>query len=180
MKTMKKIITLFIAVAIFAGAQAQSTEDAKRVILGQRKGNNSGQDPRDIFGTSNERRVYEENGNRNYPYGSREAEIDRVNREYDYKIQSIRNNGTLSYSEKERIIRDLNNQRQRSIKEISRGSDRNYNNRNNNYDKNRNKKYKDRDDDDDDDDRRYRSNNGKNGWSKSKGNKKGYRDRDDD
>jgi len=161
---MKKIITLLIAAFAFAGLQAQTTEDARRVILGKKKENSSQKDPGDIFGSREERRVNEENGTR-YPSGSREAQIERINREYDYKIQTIRNNNSLSSAEKERIIRDLNNQRTKKIKQI-----------NNDYKRN------DRNDDDDDDDRYEKRNKGKHkGWKKGNGHKKNkHKGHDDD
>lgn len=158
---MKKFITLLIAVAAFAGAEAQSNkiEEAKRVVLGGGGNNNN---DRDIY---EDRRV----GSRDYPYGtSREAEIDRINRDYDQKIQSIRNNPYLSSAEKERTIRQLNNERERRIREI-----------NNSYeDRNRDRRY---DDDNNRKARKNKSNNGKHkGWTKGKGNQKKYKDRYDD
>ena len=150
---MKKIITLLIAVAAFAGAEAQSnkTEEAKRVIFGGGGNNND----RDIY---EDRRV----DSRDYPYGtSREAEIDRINRDYDLKIQSIRNNPYLSSAEKERTIRQLNNERERRIRELSNSYEDRRNN-DDNYGKNKKNK----------------SNNGKHkGWTKGKGNQKKYKDR---
>jgi hypothetical protein len=152
---MKKLFILVITFGIFTTLFAQSTsemEEAKRVILGQKKNSrtNDGQTRRD-----DDRRVNEENGR--YP-GSREAEIERVNREYETKIQSIRNNPTLSAEEKERMIRQLNKERAEKIRRI-------------------NKSYKDRDDDNDDDDydkkdKKYgKNNNGKKlGWEKGVGN----------
>jgi hypothetical protein len=155
---MKKFITLLIAVAAFAGAEAQSNkiEEAKRVVLGG--GNNN---DRDIY---EDRRV----GSRDYPYGSsREAEIDRINRDYDQKIQSIRNNPYLSSAEKERTIRQLNNERERRIREINNGYE----------DRDRDRRY----DDDYRKDKKNKSNNGKHkGWTKGKGNQKKYKDRYDD
>jgi lipopolysaccharide export LptBFGC system permease protein LptF len=152
---MKKLLILLISFGTFTTLFAQSTsemEEAKRVILGQKKNSrtNDGQTRRD-----DDRRVNEENGTR-YP-GSREAEIERVNREYETKIQSIRNNPTLSAEEKERMIRQLNKERVEKIRRI-------------------NKSYKDRDDDNDDDydkkDKKYgKNNNGKKlGWEKGVGN----------
>jgi len=63
---MKKLFILAIAAFSFAGAQAQTAEDAKRVILGEPKRKSTTQDPRDILGNRDDRRVYEENGTR-YP-----------------------------------------------------------------------------------------------------------------
>lgn len=148
---MKKLFIFLISFGVFTSLFAQSTpemEEAKRVILGQKKNSrtNDGQTRRD-----DDRRVYEESGTR-YP-GSREAEIDRVNREYETKIQSIRNNPTLSAEEKERIIRQLNQQRVEKIRRINRS-------------------YKDYDGNDDRKDKKYgKNNNGKKlGWEKGVGN----------
>lgn len=157
---MKKIITLFVAVLVLAGAQAQtSKEEARDVILGKRKDNPSQKDERTIPGNRENTGEY---GSR-YPSGSREAEIDRINREYDYKIQSIRNNNALNSEEKERIIRDLNNQRARKIKQV-------------------NNEYKRNDGDNDNDDRYEKHNKGKHkGWKKGNGHKKNkHKGHDDD
>jgi len=166
---MKQILTLLIFIAAFASIQAQTPqEEARRVILGQKKTNNENGSPngRDII-LGGDRRVYDERGSR-YPNGTREQSIDQVNREYDTKVQSIRNNSYLSSAEKERTIRQLNNDRARRIKEINgRNEGRRYENRN----------------DRDNDDRYERHDNGKHkGWKKGKGNQKKYKkyDKDDD
>ena len=167
---MKKILTLIISAAAFVSAFSQTNdEEARRVILGGKNKTGSTtetsrdrQNPRDVVLGGRNRRVYDEQGNR-YPNGTgtRDQQIDQVNRDYDQKINSIRNNPTLSSVEKERIIRDLNNERAKRIRAI-----------NNNY-KNRDKD--DYDDDDDDDDnkknKKYKKNNGNHyGWEKGKGN----------
>ncbi len=102
----------------------------------------------------------DERGSR-YPTGTREQNVDQVNRDYDAKVQSIRNNPYLSSAEKERAIRQLNNDRARRIKEINNGNE-----------ERRYEKRKDRDND-----KRYeRHDNGKHkGWEKGKGNKKKYK-----
>lgn len=158
---MKKVITLLIAVSSFAALHAQTSRDeARRVILGEGKKQpqtSTSQNPRDIIlGGGNNGTNYPNSYPNNYPNSSRQAQIDGVNREYDAKIQSIRNNPYLSQAEKERAIRQLENDRARRIREI-----------NNQYG-NQNKKYKKHDDDD-----RYegRHDNGKHlGWEKGKGN----------
>jgi len=168
---MKQILTLFICVTVFASVQAQTPqEEARRVILGQKKTNdgNGSRNGRDII-LGGDRRVEDERGSR-YPSGTREQQIDQVNRQYDTKIQSIRNNPYLSSSEKERAIRQLNNDRARRIKQINgRNEDRRHENRG----------------DRDNDDSYERHDNGKHkGWKKGKGNQKKYkkhdRDYDDD
>ncbi|MFN2437557.1 MAG: hypothetical protein ABR503_00045 [Chitinophagaceae bacterium] len=167
---MKKILNLFICAAAFAFAQAQTPqEEARRVILGERKTSDRDRSPneRDII-LGDDRRVHDERASR-YPNSStREQRIYEVNREYDAKVESIRNNHYLSSAEKQRMIRQLNNDRARKIQEINiRYEDRRYENR-------RDKGY---------DDRYERGNNGKHkGWEKGKGNQKKYRkyDRDED
>ena len=162
---MKKIVTLALAVASLAAVQAQtSKEEARRVILGESKGspkNTPNQNPRDVIlgGGSNEGK-YPDAYPRRYPSGSSEARIDQVNREYDAKIRSIRNNPYLSQAEKDRAIRQLENDRARKIREINgqySGS------------KKYSKKWKKNHDDDD----RYegKHDNGRHlGWEKGKGN----------
>jgi hypothetical protein len=150
---MKKIITLVLAVASFAAANAQTTkEEARRVILGESKGSTKTtptQSPRDIIlGGGN-------NGGVNS--GSREAQIEQVNREYDAKIQSVRNNPYLSQAEKDRAIRQLESDRARKIREI-----------NGQYSSNKKYSKKNRKDYDRDE---ARHDNGKHlGWEKGKGN----------
>lgn len=162
---MKKILTLLIAAGTFISVQAQtSREEARRVILGGGTSNdrNSGGNRDVILGGGNNGESYPSYPG-NYPSGNSQSQVDQINREYDNKIQSIRNNSYLSYEEKQRAIRQLEKDRQARIKQLNRS----YN------------------DDNRYDDNRYgKKNNGKHkGWNKkSKNNnwKKGNRDRDDD
>jgi hypothetical protein len=144
---MKKVITLLLLVGTVASASAQTAEESRRVVLGtggdSRTERNS---PIDVI-LGRDRRV-EDDRNTRYPsgtYGSREREIDQVNREYDRKIYSIRNNRTLTASEKERMIRQLENDRARRIRGINnryygdRRDDRRYDD---DYSHSKNKKYK--------------------------------------
>ena len=155
---MKKIITLFLSLGALTTVFAQNTrdmEDAKRVILGAPRTGSPTQNPKDIV-LGGDRRVYEGN-DRRYPNGSsRDAQVYNINREYDAKIYSIRNNRYLSASEKERMIRQLEIDRERAIRQVN----NQYSNNNRNY-----KKYNDRDN------KKYKSNNGNHyGWEKGKGN----------
>ena len=162
---MKKVITLLLIVSTVASASAQtSQEESRRVVLGTGGGSkterSTGSGPVDVI-LGRDRRVEDNQGTR-YPngtYGSREQQIDQVNREYDRKINSIRNNRTLSAAEKERMIRQLENDRARRIREID------------------NRYYGDRDNRRYDDDnyakknKKYKSNNGNHyGWEKGVGN----------
>lgn len=156
---MKKILTLLIAFGAFATLQAQSREENRRVVLGDRNENGT-------YGGRNDRDVVLGRGESGrYPEGTyssnRQYEIDRINREYSEKINSIRNNRYLNSSEKERAIRDLERDRQRRMEQIN----RNYNDRNERNE--RNDRY-------DRDDRYSRNDNGKHkGWYKKEKNKNG-------
>lgn len=159
---MKKFITLLLLAGAFSGPAFSQTpqEESRRVILGKGGSttNTGSSDPRDIILGRDGR-----NNETGYPNGTREQQVNQVNREYNEKIQSIRNNPTLTAAEKERMIRQLENDRQRKINEIN----KRYN------DGNRNRNDRDRDDDDDDKkDKKYgKNNNGKKlGWEKGVGN----------
>lgn len=168
---MKKILTLLMATGSFIAVNAQtSKEEARRVVLGESKkgdGNTSTKNRDVILGGGNNENENRRTYPNSYPNsGSRQAEIDQVNRQYDSKIYSIRNNGTLTQEEKERMIRQLEKDRAKKIKAI-------------NSDKNYGKKSKKYDDDDDDDSYKKKGNNGKHkGWTKGKGNQKKNKDRD--
>lgn len=155
---MKKLITLLLATGAFVAVHAQtSKEEARKIILGQEKGNTStSRNGRDVVLGGGNEKTYPNSYPNNYPSGSRRSEVDRVNREYDEKIWSIRNNNRLSSDEKARIIRQLEQDRARRIREV---------NQSDSYGK-KGKKY------DDDYGKRYgKSNNGKHlGWEKGKGN----------
>ncbi|HZH64179.1 MAG TPA: DUF1542 domain-containing protein [Flavisolibacter sp.] len=160
---MKKILTILLATGAFVSVQAQSKEEARRVILGG--GNGSSTDRN--HPTNGDRDVILGGGNKNTrsyptsnPSGNGQSQSDEVNREYDTKIQSIRNNDYLSYEEKQRAIRQLEKDRQKRLQQIN-------SQYNNNYGRNGN-----------------RQNNGKHkGWNKKNKNKnwkKGNNDRDRD
>lgn len=155
--TMKKLLSLLVVLSLFTGLRAQTSRDeARRVILG---GENTRTD-------RNGKVVYDRNGYpTNYPNSSQQAEVDRVNREYDAKINSIRNNRNLSTAEKDRIIRQLEQERRQKINAINNRYGGTYgrngrNDRNDRYDDDYNKKNK-----------RYKKDNGKHlGWEIGKGN----------
>lgn len=163
---MKKLAILLITTFAIGNLFAQSNdmEEARRIVLGERKDSRSSypnNDAKDVVLGRDDRRVYDERNSRypnRYPTTSR-SRTEQVNREYDAKIRSIRSNRTLSASEKERIIRDLNYERERKIRNIN--GDRRYDNRryddDNKYKKNKKNKNK--------------GNNGNHyGWQKGKGN----------
>lgn len=162
---MKMIIPLllsFITVTtVFAQTDAQK-EEAKRVILGEKRGSTSTpktSDNRDVILGGDDRTVNGERGSR-YPAntGTKEQQIYEINREYEAKSHSIRNNRTLSASEKERIIRQLESDRRRKTARI-----------NDRYSGNGERSYEGRDDYKKT--KKNKSNNGNHkGWQKGKGN----------
>ncbi len=162
---MKKITTLLLCIGAFATTFAQtSAEESRRIILGKQGETERERQERtskDVILGREDRRVNNETGTR-YPNGSSAQKVREINREYDAKVQSIRNNRTLSAAEKERTIRQLNADRDRKIRDIKARS-------------NDNRRYDDRKDRDDDDrnykSKKNKSNNGNHyGWEKGKGN----------
>lgn len=135
---MKKTIALLITFGAFASAysQTRNIEEARRIINGEPK---------------EERAVYGESSSR---------ERDDINRDYDRKIDAVRRNPVLSPAQKERSIRDLENERNRKIRDWNEryGADRR-DKKNDGYAKNK----------------KYKKNNGKHlGWEKGKGNPHKY------
>ena len=121
---MKKILTLLLAAAMFSSAFAQY-------------------DPKDDWDKNNDGDVYAKDGkhrhddDRNkggYYFTTRERDmqIEQINREYDYRIQSVKNKFFMSWYQKKRQIEFLKDQRDREINMVyARFNDRR--NKYNNY-----------------------------------------------
>ena len=143
---MKKLIILIVIIAstVTSFSQSRTIEKAKEVIT---------KEPTNNY--PDNRRVSTDN----YPAaGSREAEINEINRRYDAKIQAVRVNPVLSAEEKERRIKDLEYERAQQVRQIN---NRYYSNndRTKNKNKSTGKAY------------RKKDNPGKHlGWEKGKGN----------
>lgn len=135
---MKKYSVLLITLLAAAGSQAQSRKiDENREIINGYPTNNG--------------KVYGDKGNQ-YPnnsgYPTSSSEVDKINREYDRRINAVRMNPTLSANEKQRRISKLEYERQQRLKEV-------YSYKNGKYSTNK----------------KYKKNNGKHlGWEKGKGN----------
>lgn len=124
--SMKKIFTLLFAVGMFTLAQAQpgsrdnrQTDQRDNQSISQRNQNNGFGDNKDVidinFSFDNDSRF----GNSRFSNErKRDMQIARINREYDYRIQSVRNNFFMSRWEKQRQISFLQEQRQREIKMV--------------------------------------------------------------
>jgi hypothetical protein len=110
---MKKIFTLLFAVGMFAAAQAQPGNRDNRQ-------NDQRDFDKDIEVTLNHN-PYDNNddhyGNSRFSNERRmKMQIAQINREYDYKMQRVRNNYFMNRWEKQRLIRSLDDQRQREIR----------------------------------------------------------------
>jgi hypothetical protein len=155
---MKKIITLLFAVAAIGSVQAQtSREEARKVVLSGSKGTTTttGTEPR----KDSPRDIILGTGTSTSSDASRQARIDEVNRDYDAKIYSIRNNPTLTAAEKEEAIARLERDRARKIRAIRNEGSEDATDDNKDVKKS-NKKAK-----------KAKSNNGNHyGWEKGKGN----------
>ncbi len=174
---MKKMITLLFCVGALISTFAQTTaEESRRIILGKQGGSTTEREkqersPKDVILGRDDERVFNERGTRSTS-GTRAQRINEINREYDAKILSIRNNRTLTAAEKERAIRQLNADRARKIKAVNDRykKDSRYDDR----DEDRKHREHDRKHHDDDDDKKYKSkkeNKGNHyGWEKGKGN----------
>jgi hypothetical protein len=117
---MKKIFTLLFTLGMFAVAQAQPGNRDNRqndqrdfdkdidITVNHRPNDNDdrfGNDDR--YGNSrfaNERRM--------------RMQIAQINREFDYKTERVRNSYFMSRWEKQRLIRSLEDQRQREIRKV--------------------------------------------------------------
>ena len=98
---MKKILAFLVIACAFTAVHAQSREEARRVILGDGS--------------------YAGNYSPNRSYGNnRQYEIDRVNRDYDVRIQSVWNDPYLHRGQKKKATRDLERERRIRIDEINR------------------------------------------------------------
>jgi len=122
--TMKKVFALVFALGAMTAVFAQGgygRNESRDVILGQPN-----------------RNVYDHNRNGNYYGMDRQAEINRINQEYNWRIQQIQHDRYLRRSERRRQIRFLEAERDQRIREVMRSyNDRNYNRRDRDHDHDR-------------------------------------------
>ena len=120
---MKKVFALLFSLGVMTSLFAQN---------GRGK-----YDSRDVILVQPDRTVYDNNHrNNNSDYSKRELEnrIDRINREYNWRIQEVRKDSYLRKAEKKRQIRALENERDARIRQARDG----YYTRNNRWDDRRN------------------------------------------
>lgn len=141
---MKKIFTLLFAVGLFAAAQAQPGNRDNRQ---NDQRNNQRTDQRDVdidvtvnhnpYDNDDRYRNDDRYGNSRFSNERKmKMQIARINQEFDYKIQRVRNNYFMSRWEKQRLIHSLEDQRQRDIRMVyakfkykNKHNDRDYSNR---------------------------------------------------
>lgn len=117
---MKKLFVLVLATgamtSVFAQRGYDRKDESRDVILGQQN-----------------RSVYNDNRGYDGYFSSRERDdqIERINRNYNWRIQSVRNDRYLRHAEKKREIRFLENERDTKIREVVERY--NYYNNNRNY-----------------------------------------------
>ena len=116
---MKKIFALVVALgamtAVFAQRGYDHREESRDVILGQPD-----------RGVYNNDRGYD---NRYYSTKDRDEQIQRIRREYNWKIESVEHDRYLRKAEKRRQIRFLENERDARIREMMVRYNRDYRNR---------------------------------------------------
>ena len=93
---MKKILALFVALGAMTAVFAQngrSRNESRDVILGNEKN-------RTVYNDRSDDRRYDDRGNRNYSKRELEARIERINREFDWKVESVRRDRHMRNAEK--------------------------------------------------------------------------------
>lgn len=123
---MKKLFTLLFVVGMFAAAQAQPGNRDNRQPIDRNDHRDFDDD--DDYAISNNPNTFDRNGNaygRDNRYESRFAaerrmkmEIAQINREFDHKIEHIRDNFYMPRYVKQRQIHDLEHKRQHEIDHV--------------------------------------------------------------
>ena len=139
---MKKFITFLLCTSLITSAFAQAGHRNRGETYAKRiSENDQNRNKRRDWKYDNNNSVYQNN---RYSVYQRNRLIEKVNREYNFKIQRVNHDRRLSRREKKRIIKSLQAQRVSEIRRINAGYENTvYNNRNkrdNNYNQNRNHK----------------------------------------
>ena len=115
---MKKLFTLLLAVGFLTAINAQTGSRDNRDNRNSQQNGQWGNDSRDDVGINNGR--YDNNKQYDNNFGSYNGnikmQIAQVNRKYDFKIQQVKNDRFIRRSEKMRVIRSLEAQRQQEIR----------------------------------------------------------------
>jgi len=126
---MKKLLVIAIAAFSFTAASAQNRNDNYRQDRYPADQRNDGWDNKDqrqsndhAYGRNDDRdqrsndRGYGRNDDRN-----RQAEFDRMNRQYDQRINGYRNDRSLNRYERDRRIREAEMERQQQSRSFGKG-----------------------------------------------------------
>lgn len=108
---MKKMITLFASVILVVSAFAQYNPDNRR--------DRDYRDEREREIVYNDGRCHKDNRrNYRYAFSKRESDIQiaQINQEYDYRINAVRNKWFTNKSKKQRILRQLEEERRNEIR----------------------------------------------------------------
>jgi len=115
---MKKLFTLLLAVGFLTAINAQTGSRDNRDNRNSQQNGQWGNDSRDDVGINNGR--YDNNNQYDNNFGSYNGnikmQIAQVNRKYDFKIQQVKYDRFMRRSEKMRVIRSLEAQRQQEIR----------------------------------------------------------------
>jgi hypothetical protein len=131
---MKKMFTLFVAVALLTAVQAQKGSGNKRGNgqNDQRKNQQNDQwDNQNGYGNDNNVKNYPNDNDDRFNNSNSGFErnkgmrIAQINREYQYKIQKVKNSYFMSRGEKKRQIRFLEDQRLQEIRMVNFNSNKN-------------------------------------------------------
>ena len=115
---MKKLFTLLLAVGFLTAMNAQTGSRDNRDNRNSQQNGQWGNDSRNDVGINNGQ--YDNNDHYDNNFGSYNGnikmQIAQVNRKYDFKIQQVKNDRFIRRSEKMRVIRSLEAQRQQEIR----------------------------------------------------------------
>ncbi|MBL0201429.1 MAG: hypothetical protein IPP81_15210 [Chitinophagaceae bacterium] len=110
---MKTIFTLLFSMAMFSTTFAQYGQNGQR---------DRGKD-NDVY-ASNDNRGYDRHdknyGGYVFTPRERDMQITQINREYDYKMQSVKNKPYMGWFQKKRLINNLEAQRDEEIAQVIR------------------------------------------------------------
>lgn len=116
---MKKLIIILIAAVSFNAASAQSRNDRYQQ-----------QDRKQVTQTRDNQNYHDQYHSNDYAYNNnrqkddrnRQAEYDRINRQYDQRINGYRNDRSINVYERDRRIHEAEQQRQQSLKSFGGGA----------------------------------------------------------
>ena len=113
---MKKTCTLLAAIVLITTAAVAQNNNRN-----QRDNNYENGNPHDVAINDNHNRGrgYDDRGSRYFYERERDMRIAEINREYNNRIQSVRNKFFMNQHQKERIINSLQFQREKEIRSVT-------------------------------------------------------------